>query len=146
MIYRKFLIVFFLFISTCLCFYSCEKKKEGKVIISEQEFVLRQDKEHSFVVDAKGKLKNVGEVDVKNVVVTGDCKACSEVFNVGMWFVSGTDKMPEQKDTVSYISAGNEEEFNFKGVANIYNQPGQSTPEIPDSLEIIIESFEAVEN
>ena len=41
--------------------------------ISEQEFVLRQDTENTFTIDAKGKIKNIGDVDVKRVLVTGNC-------------------------------------------------------------------------
>ena len=83
---------------------SCEKKKQAKVIITEQEFVLRQDKKNSFTIDAKGKIKNVGEVDVKKVVITGYCRSCGEEWIPGKWFVSGVEKMPDQKDTISYIA------------------------------------------
>jgi hypothetical protein len=144
MLHKYSVALVLLLVSISVSFCACEKKKEGKVIITEKEFVIRQDKDHSFVIDAKGKVRNVGEVDVKKVVVTGDCTSCSEVFTVGIWFVSGTDKTPEQKDIVSYISAGNEEEFSFKGIANIYNQPGEPQPEMPDGLEIFVESFETV--
>ena len=79
--------VLFLLIA-CLCFVSCSEKKEGKVIITEQEFSIRQDAEYNWVIDAKGKIRNVGEVDVKKVVVTGYCRSCGEVFTAGVWFVN----------------------------------------------------------
>jgi hypothetical protein len=66
---KNLLIAFFL-ISICLVM-ACSKHKEGKVVISEQEFSIRKDAENSWVIDAKGKVKNTGEVDVKNVTVTG---------------------------------------------------------------------------
>ena len=36
---------------------SCSEKKEGKVIVTEQEFSIRQDAEYNWVIDAGGKLK-----------------------------------------------------------------------------------------
>jgi len=67
-------IVIFLMLM-CLIIFSCGEKKEGKVIVTESKFVIRQDSEKAYVIDAIGKVKNVGEVDVKNVVVNGNCKS-----------------------------------------------------------------------
>ena len=130
-----------------LCFVSCAEKKEGKVIITEQEFSIRQDAEFNWVIDAKGKIKNVGDVDVKNVVVTGYCRSCGEVLNAGQWTVSayGKDSGRDQLDVVSYLTAGNEEDFSFKEVAFYFQQSGISPGGMPDNLEVVIESFEVVE-
>jgi hypothetical protein len=129
-----------------LCLFSCEKKKqEGKVEVSAQEFVLRQDKENSYIIDAKGKIKNTGPVDVKNVVVTGECRSCSTTWTVGIWTISGTEKWPYQKDTISYLPAGKEADFKFKSVADFASRPGEPAPSMPDKLEIVIESFETVD-
>ncbi len=141
------------FLLTCclsifvLCLVSCEKnKKEGKLVITEQEFVLRQDTENTFTIDAKGKIRNVGDVDVKRVIVTGYCRSCTGRWGVGQWQASpDIDKMPQQKDTISYISAGGEESFNFTEVADYLLVAGQKIPEMPENLEIVIESFEIVE-
>ena len=125
---------------------SCEKKKqEGKVVVSAQEFVLRQDKENSYIIDAKGKIKNSGEVDLKNVVVTGECKSCSAIWTIGIWTVSGTEKWPYQKDTIGYLPAGKEAEFQFKSVADFAGRPGEPAPKMPDQLGVVVESFETVE-
>jgi len=126
------------------CLFACEKKKEGKVIVTEKEFVIRQETDHSFIIDASGKVKNVGDVDVKKVVVTGYCRSCGDLMMAGKWFISNTEKTAEQKDTISYLTAGDEETFNFKEVAFVYGQPGIEKPEKPDNLEIVIESFETV--
>jgi len=130
-----------------LCLSSCAEKKEGKVIITEQEFSIRQDAEYNWVLDAKGKIRNVGEVDVKKVVVTGYCRSCSEIWTAGIWLINdGIEKSSDQKDIISYLTAGDEEEFSFKEVA-FYFQPGGPGPEgnIPDNLEIVIESFETID-
>ena len=138
--------VFFVMLCLSLCLVSCEKKKlEGKVVVSAQEFTLRQDKENTFTIDAKGKIKNVGEVDVKKVVVTGYCRSCGEIWAPGRWFISGAEKMPYQKDIINYLPVGAEESFSFGGVADIILSAGQGAPEKPEKFEIVIESFETVE-
>lgn len=132
-------------LAVCIGLLSCSEKKEGKVIITESEFVVRQDNEKAFVIDAKGKVKNVGDVDVKQLVVTGYCRSCGELINPGNWFVSEYEKTPDQKDTISYLATGAEEEFSFRGVAFIYNMVAEKPETIPDNMEIVIESFETVE-
>ncbi|RJP89622.1 MAG: hypothetical protein C4518_10025 [Desulfobacteraceae bacterium] len=137
----------------CLAVVACEKKKEGKVEVVAQEFVLRADSDHSYVIDAKGKIKNTGEVDVKNIVVTSVCKSCSEIFAVGIWFITGSEgsegsqKNPEQKDTINYLPAGKEAEFNFQEAAYMMVLPKGSPPTSnkPDQIEVVVESFETVD-
>lgn len=134
-------------ISFCLliavfCLISCEKPKEGKVVVSEKEFSLRKDGTHSFSLDARGKIRNVGEVDVKKVVVTGYCRSCGEVMLSGKWFINDLEKTPDQIDTISYLVVGGEEGFSFQGIAFFYNHTGEKPLDIPDDLEIVVESFE----
>ncbi len=136
------IVCFFLLVSMGLV--SCSEKKEGKVIVTESEFVVRQDNEKAFVIDAKGKVKNVGDVDVKKLVITGYCRSCGELINPGNWFVSEYEKTPDQKDTISYLAAGAEEEFSFRGVAFIYNMVAEMPETVPENMEIVIESFEVV--
>jgi len=47
---------------------------------------------------------------------------------------------------ISYLTAGNEEEFSFREIA-FYFRPGGPGPEgvMPENLEVVIESFETVE-
>ncbi|MDA3896528.1 MAG: hypothetical protein PF482_10310 [Desulfobacteraceae bacterium] len=131
----------------CMLFVSCSEKKEGKVIITDQEFSIRQDAEYNWVIDAKGKIKNVGEVDVKKVVVTGYCRSCGEIFTAGVWFVNrNIEKRSEQKDVISYLTAGDEDDFRFEEIAFYFQQSGKSPDgDLPDGLEIVIESFETVD-
>ncbi len=128
-----------------LMIVSCGEKKQGKVIVTEEEFNIRQDTDHSWVIDAKGKVKNVGDVDVKSVVVTGFCKSCGEVLVNGKWFVSDYEKTPEQKDTISYLAVGDEEEFSFRGVAFLMDQSGKDPQAMPEDLEVEVVSFGTVE-
>jgi hypothetical protein len=128
-------------------FVSCAEKKEGKVIVTDQEFSIRQDSEYNWVIDLKGKIRNVGEADVKKVVVTGYCWSCSEIWSAGMWLVSNNvDKSSEQKDVISYLSVGAKAAFSFHDIAFYFTQLGAEPPEkMPEGLEIVIESFETVE-
>lgn len=141
---RLSLILFFiLIISICLC--ACEKKKEGRVAVTETEYSLESDGNYTFSLNAKGKVKNIGEVDVKKVVVTGYCKSCDEMMISGKWFATQEVKTADQKDMISYLAAGAEEEFSFKDIAYYYTKKGETPVENPQKLEIVIDSFEVVE-
>jgi len=146
---------------------SCEKKKEGKLEVTEQSFQLRQFSENGWAIDATGKIKNVGEVDVKKVAVTGKCRTCVEVWVPQKWFVatesediSISDKKEvietigagdeeydfDQIDVISYVSAGNEEVFQIKDIAYFYTQSVDQKPDpMPSELDIIIKSFEVAD-
>ena len=145
----KFFAHFIVFICSLLMvssLMSCEKKKqEAKLIIAKQEFSLNKDTERTFVIDCKGKIQNVGDVDVKKVVVTGFCRSCGEEMIPGRWFTSSIQKTPIQKDVINFIGAGDEIEFNFTEVANFMLTNGQKDPELPDKLEVVIQSYEIVE-
>ena len=145
-IYSRFFLLICCLSIFVLCLVSCEKKRQGKLIITEQEFVLRQDTANTFTIDAKGKIKNVGDVDVKRVLVTGYCRSCTGLWGVGQWQASpDIDRMPQQTDTISFIPAGGEESFSFTEVADYLLVAGQKKPEMPEKLEVVIESFETVE-
>ncbi|MCD6585277.1 MAG: hypothetical protein J7K96_05900 [Desulfobacteraceae bacterium] len=140
------LLIFILTVVLSLCLVACSKeKKQGKVIITEQEFVLRQDRETNFTIDAKGKIKNIGEVDVKKVVVTGYCRSCNPQWIIGQWVITPEiEKMPNQKDIISYLAVGSEESFSFEEITDMRLRSDQKAPEMPEKLEIVIESFETV--
>jgi len=129
-----------------LLLVSCGEKKQSRVIVSEEQFVLRQDSHHSWVMDAEGKVKNVGDVDVKNVIVTGYCRSCEEVMESGSWFVTEYEKTPEQKDTISYLAVGDEKKFSFRGVAFLVDKSGTlgRPKKFPEEMEVEVLSFNTV--
>ena len=127
-----------------LAIASCKEEKQGKVIVTGSKFLIHQDSGKSYVIDAVGKVKNVGDVDVKNVVVTGYCRSCIEMIKPGHWFVSGAEKTPAQKDTINYLPVGAEEEFSFKELAFMYNMVSEEPESMPEKLEVMVESFEPV--
>ena len=140
--------VILLFVLVAVAFvFACEKKEgpKGRLIVSDESFFMRQDNENAYVIDAKGKIKNVGEYDVKQVKVTAKCLSCIQEIIPGKWFVSSDiEKTDEQRDTISYIAVGDEEEFAFKEVAFIYNTVAAPPAHMPEEFEVVIESFETV--
>jgi len=129
-----------------MIFSACEQKKEVMLEVVDKQFTVRQFSENGWAIDAKGRIKNSGEVDAKKVVLTGSCTSCGDLWVAGKWFVSiPEEKTAEQKDVISYLAKGMEEDFNFKDVALFYAQTKEQTPEMPGQLDVIIESFEAVD-
>lgn len=129
----------------CLCLVSCQKKKEGEVIVTEKEYYMVMDGNYSLSLNAKGKIRNIGEVDIRNVVVTGDCKSCGEAMIGGQWFVNrGIEKRGDQKSVIPYLAVGAEANFDFQGIAYYYLKDGEKPEDIPDQLDVYIESFESV--
>ncbi len=163
----RFLLLTSCFSMMVLCLVACEKKKEAKLEVTQQSFTLRQFSDNGWTIDATGKIKNVGEVDVKRVAVTGKCKTCVQVWVPQKWFVAtesedisvsdkeeivesigaGDEKYDfDQVDVIGYISAGNEEAFQAKEIAYFYTQSADQEPDpMPSELDIIIKSFETVD-
>jgi hypothetical protein len=128
-----------------LTLFNCGKPKEGKVTITNQEFSIQQDTEYkrNWVIEAKGKVKNIGDADVKNVVVSGYCLSCQESIISGKWFISNFEKMSHQKDTIAYLPVGAEEEFKFTEVALMMS--AEKPTSMPEKMECKIVSFETVQ-
>ena len=143
--YTRHSILVILIILSLLCFLGCEKKEVGKIIITEKNFSLRQDGKNSCSLDVKGKIKNVGEPDLKQRVVTGYCRSCGEIVHQGNWFVNDLEKTPIQKDTIAYLAEGSEEDFSFKEVAYYWAKAGEEPENVPEEIEIVIESFKTVD-
>lgn len=124
---------------------ACEEKKECKAVVTKTEYILEQDGNYTYSLNAKGKIKNIGEVDMKNVVLTGFCRSCDEMMISGQWFATQEVKTSDQKDMISYLAVGAEEEFSLKDVAYYYTKTGEAPAENPQQLEVVVESFEAIQ-
>ena len=145
-IFPRRMAIIFLIAMTSTVLLHCSRPKKGKVAIVSQKFSIRQDTKISWEVDAKGKVKNVGDAPVKNVVVTGYCKSCGEVFTNREWYVSNYEKMPDQKAVIKYLPPGGEADFSFTGVAFMPDQSGKGPDKLPDALECKVVSFETADN
>jgi hypothetical protein len=122
-----------------------KQKKEGKVEVTEKEFAIVKDGKFSYTLNVKGKIKNTGAVDLKNIVITGYCKSCQEATVSNTWYATQEVRRPEQKAAVGYLGIGAVKDFNFNGIAYYYSQSSNPPQDIPEKLEIVIESFETVE-
>lgn len=144
---RTFFAILLCLLIPC-CLTSCNKEKnQGTLKITEKEFSLEKDREKvSISLDAKGKIKNTSPYDIKNIVITGRCKSCSEVMRGGKWFVTQQVKSKKQKDTIRYLPAGDEKSYSFKGIAYFFKSDQAQAPETyPEDLEVYVESFETVQ-
>lgn len=136
-----------LVIMTFFCLAGCAKeKKEANLEVVDSEFSIRKEDKTSYIIDAKGVIRNTGDVDVRNVEVTGYCKSCGEQIIEAQWFVSDYEKMAHQKDVIDYLPAGSTKEFGFKEVAFYAANRTEKAPEgMPEGLGISIDSYEVVE-
>jgi len=127
-------------------FTGCKKEvKQGKVIVKDYKFTIRQDSPKAYVIDAQGTVKNVGDVDVKNIVVTGYCNSCGKQLVNGKWFVSDVPKTADQKAVISYLKPGQEASFRFKDVASMMVSAGEKPEKMPDDMVVKVVSFETVQ-
>ena len=138
------IVIYCLLMVLSVCLFSCEKPKQGKVIVSEYDFYIKRVTKTGFELCAKGKVKNVGEVDVKKVVVTANCLSCTEVIGYDKGWIHSPDmeKTAEQQPVINYIPIGKEEEFNIKTIAYCGTSSRQPPENIPEQLEVIVVSFE----
>ncbi len=137
--------LFVLVTGLCGCTDSKKAEEQGRVSVTDTHYRIRQTHENSYVLDVSGKVKNVGLVDVKNVVVTGYCRSCILEFTSQHWFTSDCDKTENQKDIISYLPAGVEEEFSFEEVAFYFTHVKAPPENQPEKIEVVIESFDVVE-
>ncbi|MCF8036819.1 MAG: hypothetical protein K9K62_08100 [Desulfobacteraceae bacterium] len=143
----RFGAVIFLSILAALFLWGCTgEQQQAELAIVDSEFFIEQDGETSYVVNAEGTIRNTGQVDVKNLEVTGYCRSCGEKVIDGQWFVSEYEKMDHQKDVIGYLAAGSEADFEFAEVALCMVQKSRQPPEeLPEDLEISIASYEVAD-
>jgi hypothetical protein len=131
-----------LLIFLCSCLLSCQKPKEAKVIVTDQEFAIERVTKRGFEITAKGEIQNIGEVDVKNIVVSGSCQSCGEIMLIGTWFISDIEKLPDEQDVINYLAVGQKADFSFTGVAMYVSNDKKAPQTMPEKLETSIVSFE----
>lgn len=146
--YSRFIFFLCILLISGSILFSCGKPKEAKVIVTEQEFSIRKLSSFAYTIDAKGKIKNVGEVDVKRIVVTGQCKDCATGMAPGKWTIveeSERERAAEEKDMINYLVVGGEDEFSFTDIAVIYNTVPEEPEGMPLLMEVVVVSFEVVD-
>lgn len=127
-----------------ICLTGCQKElKKGNVVIENYKYVVKQVSKHLFEVGAEGTVKNVGNCDVKSVVVTSFCRSCQKKMIEGQWFDSDVPKTPDQEAIISYLSPGAEASFRFESIADMLTSVEPS--ELPEKMDIRIVSFDTVQ-
>ncbi|MFP4451826.1 MAG: hypothetical protein ACOC1Q_01985 [Desulfosalsimonas sp.] len=139
-LFANLTVFFVLSFFAALWFAGCGDK-EAVLETSDYEFFI-EESGSDYVLNARGTIANKGEVDVKNVEVTGYCGSCDEKIIGNEWFVSDYAKMDHQKDVISTLPAGARKSFEFEEVAFFSPRMDQSPEGLPDGLEISIESYE----
>ena len=120
----------------------------GTLQILETEYSLeKNDQKTTISLNVRGKIKNTSPYDIKGIEITGRCKSCSEELHAGKWFVTQEVKTEDQKDTISYLSAGADESFRFDGIAYFFKSTAAEIPETyPEDLEVYVVSFKTLQD
>lgn len=124
-----------------MCLSGCSGSKEADLDILDYEFFIQKDN-NDYVINAKGTIVNTGDRDVKNVEITGYCKECSSSIVGNQWFVSDYEKMDHQKAIISHLPSGSSRSFEFSEIAYFSPRMDKVPEDLPESLEISIESYE----
>jgi len=143
--YIRFVSLIISLILLIACLDSCHEKKQGKLAVTEKNFSFTKDGKFSYTLDVTGKIKNVGDVAVKNIIVTGYCRSCKEVMVSNTWYVTQVVKRTEQEAPISYLGPGEEKDYHFSGIAYYYSQSSEPPQGLPEKLEVVVESFETME-
>jgi len=137
---NKISIVFFFIVLIFLFFIL--SGSGGKVVVTKYDIFTKGISEVTWEASVRGSVQNIGENDVKNVVVGFVCHSCAKDGEdiEGKW-VSLTAGNPYRQDKISYLAAGNKEEFEFDiGITVSIDRPSYAP-----NVEIKIVSFEQAE-
>lgn len=128
-----------------LTYTACSKPKNAKIEVSEHEFSIKKISDYSYSINVQGKIRNIGETDVKKIVVTGFCRTCSNGLSPGKWTISERERAANEMDIINYLVVGGEADFHFEDLAVMYNTVPKQPETMPDNMEVVIQSFEIVD-
>jgi len=136
------LIVCLLLVGALTVFPGCGgEPEEPEFVISDENFEIFQDGRHVYGVKVTGTIRNVGNVDVSDVVLTGECPSCSTSIRDGQWFLMEF-KRDEQKDFIRFLGRGERQDFSFEGLAYYRTGGGDPPDEMPGDVRVVVESYE----
>ncbi len=115
---------------------------EPELLITNESFSIAMATERQYAVKATGTVRNVGDVDVRKLVITGGCPSCSPTYRHGRWYLPEREKADEETAVIRYLGAGEQDDFEFIGVAYYPTGGGEAPEEIPDEMEVYIMSYE----
>lgn len=118
------------------------KTPEPELEIVNEAFAIEWFSRERYTVTAAGSVRNVGEVDVENLVISGGCPSCGSSFRQGYWYEPVRDKIDEEKAVIHRLPAGAQADFAFSGLSYFPTGGGDSPDEMPGDLEVYIMSYE----
>ena len=114
---------------------------EPELLITNESFSIAMATERQYAVKATGTVRNVGEVDVRDLVITGGCPSCSPTYRHGQWYLSEREKADEETAVIRFLGAGEQADFEIIGVAYYPTGGGEGPKEMPDEMEVYIMSY-----
>lgn len=115
---------------------------EPELLITNESFSIAMATDRQYAVKATGTVRNVGDVDVRNLVITGGCPSCSTTYRHGQWYLSEREKADEETAVIRYLGAGEQADFEIIGVAYYPTGGDESPDEMPDEMEVYVMSYE----
>ena len=137
------LIAFVLLTGAAFLLPGCgEKTVEAELVISNEEFAITQIGATSYTVTARGMIRNVGDVDVRNVVIAAGCSSCGTAFRQARWYEPEVEKTDEQKTVIRFLGKGERANYEVTGAAFLSTAGGPPPTELPETLGAYIISYE----
>ncbi len=116
--------------------------EEAALDVSNLEYTIVQEGRHLHSVKVTGTLRNVGNVDVSDVVLTGDCPSCVGSVRAGSWFLTDHQKADAQSDVIRFLGRGERSNFEFQGLAYYSTGGGAEPPdELPAELNVYVDTY-----
>ena len=116
--------------------------QEAELEVSNLEYTIVQEGRHLHSVKVTGSLRNVGNVDVSDVLLTGDCPSCVGSVRAGNWFLTDHQKADAQSDVIRFLGRGERSNFEFQGLAYYSTGGGAELPDaVPADLNVYVETY-----
>ncbi len=117
--------------------------EEVDLVISDLEYSIVQEGRRYYAVNVTGTIRNEGNVDVSDVVISGGCPECQPTTRAREWLFSEEFKTDEQRDVIRFMGRGERRDFAFGGLAYFRTGGGDPPTEVPvDLLEVYVESYQ----
>lgn len=129
--------------SVVLSFSGCGgEPEEAELRVSDLEYAIVQEGRHLHSVKVTGTIRNVGNVDVSDVVLTGDCPSCVGSVRAGSWFLTDHQKADAQSDVIRFLGQGERRNFEFQGLAYYSTGGGAELPDaLPADLNVYVDTY-----
>ena len=115
---------------------------EPELLITNESFSITMATDRQYAVKATGTVRNVGDVDVVNLVIAGGCPSCSTTYRHGQWYLPERERTDDETGVIRYLGAGEQADFEVNRVAYFPTGGGEGPDELPDEMEVYIMSYD----